>query len=158
MDIIIRPDEKIIKVFRKSKGEVNSLAVAFVLILAGLIIFRWKGEFNLWGYWNIGLGLVSGIFILCFTIKWMVWMGYMLIVTNQRVVFVDRKGVFNKIVTELLFRDINKISYEVEGIGALLSLGVIRIETGHDNEIIIRKISNPREVVDVINTARSKTK
>lgn len=155
MDIIIRPDEKIIKTFRTYRRQLNAIIFWLLLAVGGLASLRAGLKFNFGGYWQYFLGAVIAIFFFWFLIKWTIWRGRRLIVSNQRVLYINREGIFNKIVTEILLKDIEEVSFQKKGMGAMFSnYGTVRIKTEADDDLVIYKMPNPQDVMDTINKTR----
>ena len=155
MHIIIRPNEKIIKTFKIYKGSLNYFLPLIFLIILGFIFFKIKFSFNFWGYWAAAIGAISIILFITFLVKWTVWKNNEIVVTNQRVIYNNQKGLFSKVVTEIFLSDIHEVSYELDGIGETFSnYGTVRIKTGGSVDLMIKKVKNPQKVVETINNAR----
>lgn len=155
MEFIIRPGEKIIKTFRTYKGQLNAIIFWFFLIVGGLVFLRFGSKLNFGDYWQYIFAVVIIIFFFWFLIKWVIWRGRRLIVSNQRIIYINRKGILNKIVTEILLKDVEEVSFQKKGVGSMFSnYGTVRIKTEADNDLVIHKIVNPQDVMDVINKTR----
>ncbi|MCX6779351.1 MAG: PH domain-containing protein, partial [Candidatus Magasanikbacteria bacterium] len=106
-----------------------------------------------WGYWGIGLfsaSLIFAFFVLFRTLFF--WRTNVFIVTNQRVVRIEQKGVLNKIVTDLNFYNIRSISYKIKGVfPTIFRYGKIIIETNDAKGVTeINRIHKPAEAVDIM--------
>jgi uncharacterized membrane protein YdbT with pleckstrin-like domain len=85
-----------------------------------------------------------------------VWLDHHLdiwIVTNERLIDVEQKGIFSREVSSLRFERIQDITAEVSGVLAtFLKFGDITVQTAGDTgEFTITNISSPQQVVDTIN-------
>jgi len=154
MNIILQENEKIIKTFSTHKSGLNAVIFLTVFIIGGLFFIKLYFNFNFFGYWQIFFGAVSIILFIWFLVKLFIWRRNKLIITNERIVYNHQKGLFNKVVTDFLFKDINEVGYEKKGLGDTLSnRGTVYIRTGA-SKVVIHKIPNPSKVVDVINQVR----
>ena len=110
MTLILRQNEKIIKTAFKHWLFLVPTYLFWLAILAVLFVVRYRTNFDFYGYWNwfvIGIVALSIIWTAVKTIarkKNILWL------TNQRVVKSQRKGIFSKSVTELLYKDIVEVS------------------------------------------------
>jgi len=80
-----------------------------------------------------------------------VWTDYYLdiwIVTSNRVVNIDQKGLFNREVSTLQIERIQDVTFEINGIVAtILGFGDVHVQTaGEKEEFLIKGISNPEGV------------
>ena len=155
MSIILRQNEELIKVARKHKMFLLPVFFTWPLIVVGLFLARYLLNFDFFGYWS--WVLILGVLIVVFIIlqKYFIWKNNALIITNQRVIENEQHGFFSKTVTELLYQDIAEITYSKHGMNALLyDYGDLKIRTAVENEIILKKIADPDETVELINNIR----
>lgn len=90
-----------------------------------------------------------------------VWLDYHLdvwIVTNERLIDVEQKGIFRREISSLRFERIQDITAEVDGVLAtMLKFGDIKVQTAGDtSEFVITNINRPQAVVDTINDELSR--
>ena len=80
------------------------------------------------------------------------WRTNVFVVTNQRAVKIEQKGVLNKIVTDLNFYNIRSISYKVKGVfPTIFRYGKIIIEPNDSKGTIeINQISKPAAAVNIM--------
>lgn len=155
VSIILRQNEKLIKAVRRHKMFLMPIFFTWPLIVVGLLIVRHGIDFTFFGYWRWVLILSVLLVLLVILYKWFIWRNNALIITNQRVVENEQRGFFSKTVTELLYRDIREISYSKDGMNAsIYDYGDLKMRTAADNDIIIEKIANPDETVELINQIR----
>lgn len=79
------------------------------------------------------------------------------VITNQRVVDIDQKGLFNRsTATILTLNHIQDLEAELSGvIGNLLNFGNVTIQTAAaKREFIIEEVANPNSVVRIIEAAQ----
>jgi len=154
--ISLREGEKLIKMVRQH-GSVMAGTIAWSVLFAGFSSWAFlKFNFNIFDYsWEIVIGIIL-IATLVILYKIYIWRKNVLIVTNQRVILNIRQGVFSRIVTELLYRDIYDISFKQVGLFALMNrYGKLTIKTPSGSEIDFDKVPSPEKVVETINQIRS---
>ena len=155
MSIILRQNEELIKVARRHKFFLMPIFFSWPMLIAALLFVRYLFKFDFFGYWAWTLVVASLAATLIILYKYFIWRNNALIITNQRVVENEQRGFFSKTVTELLFRDIREIAYSKEGMNAsVYDYGDLKIRTAADDDIIIEKIAEPDEVVELINQER----
>lgn len=93
----------------------------------------------------------------------LVWVDYYFdiwIITNQRIINIEQKGMFTRKVSEMTFSKIQDISTEVVGfIPTVLNYGDVKVQTAGENEnFIFRTVSDPYHVKTVIAQMQSKSK
>ena len=155
MPIILRQNEKLIKVVRRHRMFLMPVFFSWPFIIVGLAVVRYALDFEFFGYWGWALVFVTLLVALIILSKYFIWRNSALIVTNQRIVKNEQRGFFSKTVTELLYQDIREISYSKEGMNAsLYDYGDLKIRTAADSDIIIEQIAEPDETVEIINQMR----
>lgn len=109
------------------------------------------------GIWGIivffGL-LFSGFFFLLR--HYLRWSGTVLIVTDKRVIDIDRRGFFDRVVTEASFSQIDEVSYRVKGFWAtVFRYGSLRLDlAGSAADIQFEQMIRPARVHDLLNDLR----
>jgi PH (Pleckstrin Homology) domain-containing protein len=102
----------------------------------------------------LGLGSLYYLFILLFFYN--AFIDYYLdvwIVTNKRIINIEQKGLFNRIIAEHELDKIQDVTSEQKGILAtFLSFGDVMIQTaGEAQFFIFKQVDNPFEVAKTIN-------
>ena len=87
----------------------------------------------------------------------MKWSRTVLVVTDMRVIDVDQKGFFDKVVTETSFKQIDEVSYRVKGLmPTIFSYGIITIKlSGSAADIEFVNIKKPARVHNLINDLKA---
>lgn len=125
------------------------LAAFLLIVLPFFLIFP---LFKM-GYWGvviflflIALGLAYGLRV------FVVWYYNAFIITNQRIIDIDQRGFFERIVSEAPYEKIQDASYRVRGIfGTVFHYGDVRIQTaGATVELEIHNISCPETIQQLI--------
>lgn len=122
------PDETVVLVFRQHPVVLRKqLIYGMLAILAGL------GPLMLWPLSNTALkiSLILPVLVLLYWFyHWVGWYYSVYIVTDQRLIDIKQKGLFNRKVSEVGFDKIQSINYHINGMqAALLKYGDITVET-----------------------------
>lgn len=119
--------------------------------------------FFLFPLWQAGIfGIIAfGILILSAIIllwrAYRIWAFTILVITDLRIVDVDQNGLFDRVVTEVMYPEIEEVSYRTHGlIATIFNFGILKIrlkETSSDLEFHF--VKNPSHVHDLINDLRA---
>lgn len=87
------------------------------------------------------------LFLIWIDVSFDVW-----IITEERIVNIEQKGLFTRRVSELRFHTIQDVTSEVNGVlPSILNYGDVLVQTAGENpRFIFRNIPNPIEVKDRI--------
>lgn len=88
--------------------------------------------------------------------SWLLWRSNVFLVTNRRIIDVERKGFFDWVVSEASYHNIEDISYRTTGmLQNLLGVGDVVVQTasGFVN-LVLQFVKNPGGVRDAINAER----
>lgn len=84
----------------------------------------------------------------------LVWMDFYLdmwVITNERLIDIEQKGLFSREIAEIPLRHVQDVTLEVRGvIETFLKFGTIRIQTAGEREFIIHDVPNLYEAKDLI--------
>lgn len=94
----------------------------------------------------ISIGIAYGLY------QWLCWYFDNFIITNQRIVNVNQKTIFSRIVSETGLSNIQDVTYEINGIFAsVFNYGTVRVLTASSNESIeMSAIEKPKKVQELI--------
>lgn len=131
---------------------VKSLAI----ILLSFAVPMWLH----WTAWIFSYGLTTAIYYL-----WMVfWVGYMVyayinwyrdrfIITSERIIDVDQRGLFSRKVSEVELTKVQNITHSVNGIWAtMLNFGTVIVQSAGANDLDLDQIADPAGVQEDITT------
>lgn len=148
-----KKDEKVILAIKQSA--IIFLPAFFKILTLWLIVLLiYKFSFDItWSFYNylltygffIALIWSLYIFIICFY----TWTNTIYLVTNQRIISVEQKSWFSRVISEAILENILFISHKVEGpLQTMLNFGSIHIRTSGviEEEIVFRNINNPYDV------------
>lgn len=153
--ISLRQNENLIKTVRRHWSFLLPAFLLWMLLPLGLLVVRYLTDFNFFDYWSWVITFASLVVFVILLYKFFLWRNNALIITDQRIIENEQYGFFSKTVTELLYRDIQEISYDKHGLNAsLYNYGDVRIRTASENEILVDGIPDPAAVVETINRIR----
>jgi hypothetical protein len=155
-----KPDEKILLVVHRHWFNILSQFVVVFLMLALFFGSYWLSAFLNNPFSNpVYDNLIAFARNLFFLITWIVffiiWIDYYLdvwVVTDQRIVNIEQKGLFSRVVSELELENIQDITTDVKGIiPTFLNFGNLYVQTAAEKErFVFRFIPDPYEVKDII--------
>lgn len=160
-------DESIIKVVHRNWFY---LLEQFFLVFVMIVIFM-GGLFYAPLYFPEIFGaqyrpLVAFLENLFFLAIWiygfLIWVDYYLdiwIITNQRIVNIEQKGMFSRKVSELNYSKIQDVTTEVHGfIPTVLNFGDVEVQTaGEEENFIFRTVSDPHGIKNIIMAMNKKS-
>lgn len=93
----------------------------------------------------------------------LIWVDYYFdiwIITNERIINIEQKGMFTRKVSEMTYAKMQDISTEVVGfIPTVINYGDIKVQTAGENEnFIFRTVSDPYHIKNVIAEMQKKSK
>lgn len=94
-------------------------------------------------------------FIFIWLFGFLMWIDYYFdvwIITNERIVNIEQKGLFVRHISELNFSRIQDVTAEVEGIlPTVLNYGDVLVQTaGEESRFIFRQVADPYQVKDMV--------
>lgn len=97
----------------------------------------------------------SSITLILWLYAFLIWIDYFFdvwIITNERVVNIEQKGLFVRTVSELKFSRIQDVTSEVSGmIPTILNFGDVKVQTASEEDFFLfRRVPDPYHVKDVI--------
>lgn len=151
----LRPGEQVIRIVRKHPAAVGfTMFWEFLLLFAAFFLMA-----PLIGFGRVGIVIfVALIFIALFLLfqTWLMWHSNQFMVTDRRVVDIDRRGFFVWVVSEAAFTNIQDISFRTTGlVQTILGAGDVVLQTasGFVN-LELTFVHDPAGVRDAINEAR----
>jgi uncharacterized membrane protein YdbT with pleckstrin-like domain len=139
-------DEEVLMVFRKHPVVMRKgLVLCMLGPLLGVIPAAVKPELGFtWFFGGLIAGIVLGI--LFFFPSWINWYYSVFIVTDQRLIQITQKGLFNRSFVDLSLNQIQSLNYEVAGIQAtLLGYGTILVQT-YMGDLVIHDVHHPAKI------------
>ncbi|MDD5567525.1 MAG: PH domain-containing protein [Patescibacteria group bacterium] len=133
-----------------------NLTFAPHLILSLVIVF--SAFFFLYplfrlGRWGVFIFIMLIFFgLLYFFRQSVIYFLNALVITKQRLIDFDQKGLFNRVVSETTYDKIQDVSFKINGFTpTLFNYGDLEIQTaGTQANLEIKSIANPKKIQDVI--------
>lgn len=145
--ITVIPEEKIIRIIRKHWSVLLKRIIFFCIWFLAPFFFMYplfqQGQ---WGV-LVFVGLIgSSLIFLLYTI--LLWYWNFAIITTRRIIDVEKSGILQKTVSELLHSQVIDISYSKKGIAGLLwNRGVVVVvPSGEKIELRFEDVKSPQEL------------
>lgn len=131
---------------------------AFTGSILGALFFLFLAFFFVYPLFSLGIwGIILFLALLAAAKYFLIRIGIgrygnMYVVTSERLIDVERRGIFDRIVSELPLNNIHDISFRTQGpLGMLLRIGTITVRTiGGATNFAWRWVRNPEEVRDLM--------
>ncbi len=147
----LKNNEELIKVIHQDslvffKPVLAALMLIILPFFLMFLLFRWQ-EFGLVVFFIL---LIIGLIAIFRTVA--LWSGNVFLITNQRVILMKQRGLFDKQVLEADFEEIQDIAYRVKGFWQTVGrYGSIRIQIlNSENNLIVSKIPKPAQVQQLL--------
>lgn len=137
-------DEDVLFVFRKHPIVMRKgLVIAMLAILAGTFPSLIKPEYA-YLFGGLAAGLILSIIV--FMPSWIGWYYSVFIVTDQRLIQITQKGLWNRSVVDIGLPQIQMVNYEVGGFQeTLLGYGTIMMQT-FVGDLVIHDVHHPAKI------------
>lgn len=155
-----KAQEKIFKVLHRHWFNILSHFSAILLMLVFLIVSYFLtsyffNDFTGQSIVNLTAFVRNLLFLFLWLLFFVIWIDYYFdvwIVTNERIINIEQKGLFTRVVSELELEKIQDVTTDVRGvIPTFLNYGNLLIQTAGERErFIFRNIPDPYAVKDLI--------
>lgn len=141
-----RSDEAVLLVAR---GHVWKMAPAFlvwlIVILIMIPVFMFFGA-SKYTSWTLVAFVVWGLFYTFY--RWFIWNNGLAIITNQRVIKIEQRGLFSRQINEAELARIQEISTEISGpIRTMLNFGTVKIQTASSTaKVDLEDVPSPYDI------------
>ena len=101
------------------------------------------------------LFIENSLLLVIWLYAFLIWIDYFFdvwIITNERVINIEQKGLFVRTVSELKFSRIQDVTSEVSGmIPTILNFGDVKVQTASEEDyFLFRRVPDPYHVKDVL--------
>lgn len=133
---------------------VGKLVLAMVLIVVPFFLLFPLFNLGIFGVIVFAIVILAGVVLAARTL--FVWDNDVLIITNQRIVDVDQKGLFSRHVSEASLNMIQDVSWKKQGFWhTLFRMGDVTVQTaGATSTIQGENLPRPEKIHELINDAR----
>lgn len=148
---LLKDDEQLIIMVRKYFFVFSTqLTVGIVFIIASFFLLYPLFNWGLWGILIFFVLLCIGIYIIFRVIY--VYSFNIFIITDQRIIDVDQRGFFDRIVSETTYQKIQDVSFRLKGMmQTILHYGSVVIQTaGNQANIELHGVKNPEKIQQII--------
>ncbi|MBN1779118.1 MAG: PH domain-containing protein [Candidatus Buchananbacteria bacterium] len=155
-NILINEDEEVINIIRRSKFLLTiQLLSPILLVVVDFFLFYPLLRFG-------QIGTIIFLIILLLAIFWLVsvlvkWQATVFIITNQRLIDIDHKKLFNQIISEIPLDKIDEVVCQTGGLNQVLSrTGNLFITvTNGKSKYLIDNINRPYKIQQLINQLKN---
>jgi signal transduction histidine kinase len=136
-------DEEVLYVFRKHPIVMRKgLVIGMLIILLSTVPVAIKPTLGFgWFFGSIGIGLV--VALVFFAPSWISWYYSIFILSDQRLIQITQKGLFNKAVVDMQLSQIQMVNYQVAGLQeTMLGFGTIVMQT-YMGDLVIHDVHHP---------------
>ena len=100
---------------------------------------------------NFILALYIMVLVLALLLIWTDYYLDMWIITSNRIIDIEQRGLFNREVAEIPLRHVQDVTIEIRGVvETFLKFGTLRIQTAGEREFTIKYVPHLYEAKDVI--------
>lgn len=133
--------EELLFIFRKHPIVMRKgLIFGLLMLVVGVIPSLFKPEFSIL-YGGLAAGIVLGLLV--YAPSWISWYYSVYIVTDQRLLQIKQKGLWNKSVVDISLNQIQMVNYEIAGLQeTMLGFGTIMMQT-YVGDLIIHDVHKP---------------
>lgn len=152
----VRHTEKLIAVVRRyGLTLVPAYACASLMLSATFFFMFWFFHHDWWGQILFAMLVATSAYILIRTT--ILWKANVLYIMSDRIIDRAYAGIFDHVVSEVSYHQIEDVSSRITGIGGVLfRYGTLSIQTGQGRVMIeVEKIKNPQRIQELINRLRS---
>lgn len=155
----LRDNEKVLMTLHKHWWELGGAALAFLVFIAlpPLILSFLPflvGSLDTPELESIVNFVLALYLMVLFVFLFHFWMDYYLdmwIITTERLIDIEQRGLFSREVAEIPLHQIQDVTIEIHGIvETFLKFGTIKIQTAGEREFLIRNVPNLYEAKEVI--------
>lgn len=153
--IQLKPGEDVVAVIHQSMApHFHKFVMAFLLVLLPF--------FFIYPLFQAGfLGMVGFFILLAITLYilgrvFLKWANTVLVITDRRIIDVDQKALFDRLVSEAPFGQIDDVSHRIKGVmPTIFRYGQVKIQmSGNAADIVFSQIKQPARVHDMIQDLR----
>ncbi len=153
----LKEGENIIRIIHKHWA---SFIVPSFRILLGFSVSFFFSAFLFSFKWGLLIFILLFVIALVYAVDiWMKWYFDLFVLTNYRILNIDQKGIFTREVSEVTYKNVQGVNYELTGIFAMLfNYGTVKIQAiGIKNLIKIESVENPKNLQELILKIKEKS-
>lgn len=154
----LRPEENVLFIVREYI--ITKFFIFTILLLAYFCLLFFMYPLISYGVLTTGLFFIALVAILFYSIRtFIIWYLDVMIVTADRLIDIERSGIFSYEVKDIDWENIRDITYKKQGVWAILfNYGTIRIAIAdQDNPIELDHVYQPHQIRDILSNHVKKT-
>jgi hypothetical protein len=136
-------DEEVQYVFRKHPVVMRKgLIIGMLIILLSVVPVAIKPTLGFgWFFGSLGIGMV--VALVFFTPSWISWYYSIFILSDQRLIQITQKGLFNKAVVDMQLSQIQMVNYQIAGLQeTMLGFGTLVMQT-YMGDLVVHDVHHP---------------
>lgn len=155
-----RENEEVLRIIHRHWFNILShllVVVIFSVLLIGSalffpLLFPQALDAEMWRFFAF---IENTLFVFVWLYGFLVWIDYYFdvwVITTERIVNIEQKGLFVRHVSELNFSNVQDVTSEVEGlIPTILNYGDVYVQTaGEESRFTFRQVGDPYAVKDMV--------
>jgi hypothetical protein len=146
----LKKDEAVVAIIRKHWITLAGPVITTLIVVGLLIGFV---DYFFAAVWSLIVWLVLlGIILLYLAHRWVIHFFDSFIITDLRIIDIDQKGLFKRIVSETTFDKVQDVTYAIIGIVATsLDYGSVNVQTAAaEGKIELDHVPHPRKAQEII--------
>jgi uncharacterized membrane protein YdbT with pleckstrin-like domain len=153
-------DEEVLRVIHRHWFNILShffiiLIFSFLLVASFLAFPILFPEMFNDGSARLFLFVENTFFIFIWLFSFLIWIDYYFdiwIITNERIINIEQKGLFVRHISELNFQNVQDVTSTVDGLlPTILNYGDVSVQTaGAENRFLFRQVPDPYQVKDLV--------
>lgn len=153
----LKENEKLVLQVKKHWASfIVPILKTFIILIIPFFLFFFLFS-SIWGmiifFLWIAAGIAYGVY------QWLTWYFDSVIITDKRIICLDQKSLFNRVVSEVGLASVQDVTYEINGFFAsAFNFGILRVYTAAKNIIEIKNIPDPKSSQELIFDLRQKIK
>ena len=137
-------DEEVLLVFRKHPVVMRrGLIMSMLVLLLGSVPSLFNPTYQTY-FTGMGIALVLSTLVML--PSWISWYFSVFIITDQRLIQITQKGLFDRSVIDMRLNQIQMVNYQIAGLQeTLLGFGTIMMQT-FVGDLVIHEIHHPAKI------------
>lgn len=143
----LKPGERLIRTVRPHPAVLlPAVGGGALLLLLNFFLLAWWFRHHGWG--AAGFVVVLLLSLVVAVRRWYLWRETMLLITTDRVISLEQRGLFDHHAIEANFSAIQDIRYRVKGLwSTMFHFGTIEVQTAGPSEgLELRQVARPMEL------------
>jgi membrane protein YdbS with pleckstrin-like domain len=134
--IELQPHESVLQEVRRARMTLTpGVTFGAFVVLANFFLLAWWFQHDPWGPLAFAAVLGLGAFIILRAV--VLWRKNILVITNQRVIYFQQRGLFDQIAIEVGYEKIQDIRYSIQGIvQTMYKIGTITLQTAGSTNVL----------------------